>query len=112
MSWYISRTLLLIGIGTKPAESEHELMKGTGRVFCPLRLLSRPGGETGYTVSCQQSVSGNYGLHGCLGALSSCLLTRRLTRIADVWPGTSKEWIKNWDPGWSLKRVAPREEKK
>ena len=29
------KALFLIGIRTETAEREHELMKGTGRIFCP-----------------------------------------------------------------------------
>lgn len=35
MSWYFTRALFLIGDGTKTTGREHELMKGTGRIFCP-----------------------------------------------------------------------------
>lgn len=35
MSWCIRKALFLIGIRTETAEREHELMKGTGRIFCP-----------------------------------------------------------------------------
>lgn len=31
----IRKALFLIGVGTKTAESEHELMKAAGRVLCP-----------------------------------------------------------------------------
>ncbi len=34
-SWCIRKALFLIGIRTETAEREHELMKGTGRIFCP-----------------------------------------------------------------------------
>lgn len=33
--WYIRKALFLIDIRTETAEREHELMKGTGRIFCP-----------------------------------------------------------------------------
>lgn len=71
MSQYMRKAAVLIGGRTKTVQSEHELMKG---LLSP-RLLSSPSWETGYTVFCQHAVSGNYGLHCCLGAQPLCLLT-------------------------------------
>lgn len=73
MSQHMRKAAVLIGGRTKTAQSEHELMKG--RIFCPRVFCLSPSWETGYTVFCQHAVSGNYGLHCCLGAQSLCLLT-------------------------------------
>lgn len=71
VSWYIRKALFLIGIRTEGTWAN----KRNGRHLLSLCILSRPSWEMGYTVFCQWAVSGNYGLHCRLRALSLCLLT-------------------------------------
>lgn len=84
------KALFLIGIKIETAEREHELMKGTGRIFCPCVFCLVPAEKrdtlcsanelsaaiTVYTASSEPCPCGFW--HGA----PQCL-----TRSMDVWPG-------------------------